>query len=216
MKKLSLFSLVLVLSVGYYVAWPMWSAYELHNAIKTKDLVSLAHKIDFPSVRASLRVAAVEKLAELHDRADSAAAGTLPTQRITKEDTRRVVDRMLEGTATPDGLLRIIGEDGPLRASVERLLRDHMDRAGEGATPIAGTGTTAAGKSSPLVRTVGTEMPKERSSYGFANIKSIRPASPFRFEIGIAKDQVATRPDIFVDFGFTGTDWKITGVRLAA
>src|SRR5258708_907035 len=103
MKKLSLFSLVLVLGLGYYVAWPAWSAYELQNAIKAKDLVTLAHKIDFPSVRASLRTAAVEKLAELRDRPDS-AAGALPIQRITKDETRRIVDRMLEGTATPDGL----------------------------------------------------------------------------------------------------------------
>jgi hypothetical protein len=64
-------------------------------------------------------------------------------------------------------------------------------------------------------RTVGAEEPKRISSYGFANIKGIRPASPFRYEIGIAKDQAATRPDFIVDFGFTGTDWKITGVRPA-
>ena len=33
--------------MGYYVAWPAWSAYELQDAIKTRDLATLARKIDF-------------------------------------------------------------------------------------------------------------------------------------------------------------------------
>jgi hypothetical protein len=203
MKKLSLLILVLVLGLGYYVAWPAWSAYELQAAIKTRDLATLARKIDFPSVRTSLRASAVEKLAELRDRPNS-PAGAITSERNSKEGTP-IVDQLLERTATPDGLLRITREEGPLRASVERLFREHMNRAGEGAAQV---------KSTPVERT-GAEEPKRTSSYGLGNIKSIRPASPFRYTIGIAKDQAATRPDIIVDFGFTGTDWKITGVRPA-
>jgi hypothetical protein len=215
MKKLPLLFLILLIGLGYYVAWPAWSAYELQNAIKAKDVVTIVRKIDFPSVRASLRPAAVQKLAEL-----SAGPRTLPTsavqaERIKQDAATRIVDRTLEGTATPDGLLRIISETGPLKASIEQLLRDHMSRVGERTTLVSGAGTAAAGKSGPVVRTVGTEEPRRQSRFGFSNIKSIWPASPFRYEIGIAKDQAATRPDILVDFGFTGTDWKITGIRQA-
>jgi hypothetical protein len=206
MKKLSLLILVLVLGMGYYIAWPAWSAYELQDAIKTRDLVALARKIDFPSVRTSLRASAVEKLAELHDRPNSLPTGAVSSERNRKDVGTPIIDQFLERAATPDSLLRIIREEGPLRTSVERLLRDHMNRAGEGAAQV---------KSTPVERTVGAEAPERTSSYGFANIKSIRPASPFRYEIGIAKDQAATRPDIIIDFGFTGTDWKITGVRPA-
>jgi hypothetical protein len=44
---------------------------------KAKDLVALARKIDFPSVRASLREAVVQKFAELRDR-----RGTLPSSTV--------------------------------------------------------------------------------------------------------------------------------------
>jgi hypothetical protein len=215
MKKLVLLLLILVLALGYYVAWPAWSAYELQSAVKAKDIETIARKIDFPSVRASLRAAAVQKLAELYDR-----PGTLPTsavlaERIKQDAATRIVDPTLEGTVTPDGLLRIIGEGGPLRASIERMLRDHMSRTGQATGPVAGAGTAAAGKRGPVVRTVGDDQPTRAASFGMANIKSIRPASPFRYEIGIAKDQAAAQADVIVDFGFTGTDWKITGVRPA-
>jgi hypothetical protein len=206
MKKLALVILVLVLGMGYYIAWPAWSAYELQDAIKTRDLATLARKIDFPSVRTSLRTSAMEKLAELHARPNSLSTSAVASERNRKDVGTPVVDQLLERTATPDGLLRISREEGPLRASIERLLRDHMNPAGEGAAQV---------KSTAAERTVGAEEPKTTSSYGLGNIKSIKPASPFRYEIGIAKDQAAARPDIIVDFGFTGTDWKITGVRLA-
>jgi DUF2939 family protein len=205
MKKLALLILVLVLGMGYYIAWPAWSAYELQDAIKKRDLATLARKIDFPSVRTSLRASAMEKLAELRDRPNS-LTNAVSSERNRKDVGTPIVDQLLERTATPDGLLRISREEGPLKASVERMLRDHMNPAGEGAAQV---------KSTPAEPTVGAEEPKRTSSYGFGNIKSIRPASPFRYEIGIAKDQAATRPDIIVDFGFTGTDWKITGVRPA-
>src|SRR5262245_1766241 len=197
--------LILVLGMGYYIAWPAWSAYELQDALKTRDLATLARKIDLPSVRTSLRASAVEKLAELHDRPNSLLS-EVSSERNRNDVGTQIVDQLLERTVTPDGLLRITREEGPLRTSVERLLRDHMNRAGEDAAQV---------KSTPVERTVGAEEPKRTSGYGFANIKSIRPASPFRYELGVAKDQAATRPDIIVDFGFTGTDWKITGVRPA-
>jgi hypothetical protein len=206
MKKLSLVILVVVLGMGYYIAWPALSAYELQNAIKTRDLVTLARKIDFPSVRASLRTFAAEKLAELRDRPNSSLAGAADGERTRKDVGTRVVDQMLEDAATPDGLLRISREDGPLRASIDRLLRDHMNRGGDSAAQVKKQPTGAHG---------GGEMPERTQRYGFGNIKSIRPASPIRYEIGIAKYQAATRPDIIVDFGFTGTDWKITGARPA-
>jgi hypothetical protein len=149
----------------------------------------------------------VEKLAELQDRPDLLQTGMVSTDRIRKDVGQRIVDRLLESTATPDGLLRLTREEGPLRSSIERLLRDHINDAGEGAAQVKSI--------TPVEHTIGAEDPKRTSTYGVGNIKSIRPASPFRYEIGIAKDQAATRPDIIVDFGFTGMDWKITGVRPA-
>src|SRR5262249_37229137 len=149
--KLALVILVLVLGMGYYIAWPAWSAYELQDAIKTRDLATLARKIDFPSVRTSLRTSAMEKLAELHARPNSLPTSAVASERNRKDVGTPVVDQLLERTATPDGLLRISREEGPLRASVERLLRDHMNPAGEGAAQV---------KSTTAERTVGAEAPK--------------------------------------------------------
>src|SRR5215475_5090712 len=145
MKKLSLLILILVLGMGYYIAWPAWSAYELQDAIKSKDLVTLARKIDFPSVRTSLRASAVEKLAELHDQPNSPLTGAVSSERNRKDVGTPIVDQLLKRAATPDGLLRITREEGPLKTSVERLLRDHMNRAEEGSAQV---------KSTPVERSV--------------------------------------------------------------
>src|SRR5262249_59244208 len=118
------------------------------------DVGELGRKFDFPSVRPSLRASAVEKLAELHERPNSPLTSPVSNERKRNDVGTPVVDQLLERTATPDGLLRITREEGPLRASVERLLRDHINSTGEGAAEVKGT---------PVEHTVGAEEPNPPS-----------------------------------------------------
>ena len=58
-------ALAIVAALGFYVAWPGWSAWQIANAIKAKDAPALDRKIDFPSVRASLKPSAEKEIGEV-------------------------------------------------------------------------------------------------------------------------------------------------------
>jgi hypothetical protein len=210
MKKLSAAILVLLL-LAFYVLWPSWSVYQIYSAVKTKDAETLARKIDFPAVRASLRNAAVEKVSELYDRPQ----GQLPSSpvlvaRIKQEAASRIVDASLARLVTADNLIRITSEGGQLKEGVERILRDHItvgDIAGR-ADPGAG-----GGKAGSVIRTIAPEGERPAPSYGLRNVKSFGMLSPLRFEIGVAKYATAKEADLTAELSFTGTDWKLTAVR---
>lgn len=53
MRKL--IAVAILALAGFYVAWPAWSGYQIRNAFLTDDVALLAHKVDFPLVRQSLR-----------------------------------------------------------------------------------------------------------------------------------------------------------------
>lgn len=58
----------------------------------------------------------------------------------------------------------------------------------------------------------GSQAPGEPRRYGMANIKSVMPTGPLSFEVGVARDAAASAPDLVVEMGFTGMDWKVTGL----
>lgn len=49
--------LLLGLLLVFYVAWPAWSIYQIYDALEKNDATTLERKIDFPSVRESLKPA---------------------------------------------------------------------------------------------------------------------------------------------------------------
>jgi Protein of unknown function (DUF2939) len=57
-------SLVAVLWVGYAV-WPLWSVYDLVNALQNRDAAALAHRVNFPAVRRSLTEQVVSRYLQL-------------------------------------------------------------------------------------------------------------------------------------------------------
>jgi hypothetical protein len=234
-RLLLLLTAVLLLGTAFFVAWPGWAAYEVYTAIQAKDAATLERKFDLPSVRASLRAAAAEKIAQLYVPAQSAPTSPVLAERLKREAVERLVANALENLVTPYSLLLLASEGGPLKASVERMLRDQMGRAdapkkvgpvttlapGQSATkPGAGSPAPAAPKRGPVVRTISSEDSKSgaaeaetEAGYGLRNLKSFSVLGPFRYEIGIAKDRKATTADVLVVLGFTGLDWKITSIK---
>jgi hypothetical protein len=203
MKKL-LPVIVIIVFAAFYVAWPTWSGYQIYEAIKTKDASTLERKIDFPSVRVSLRNAAKEKISELYV-PQTGPSSPILVERLRQEAVARVVEGSLGVLVTADNLIRVTSESGPLKDSVERMLRDQIIR-GDKITDKTGAG-------SPVVRTVSSEKPGPVPSYGLRNIKNFGMVGLFRFAIGVAKDAAASEPDVTVEMSFTGMDWKVTAVR---
>jgi hypothetical protein len=211
MKKLWAAIIVLLL-LAFYGLWPIWSVYQIYGAVKAKDAETLDRKIDFPSVRASLRSAAVQKISELYDRPQSQLPSSpVLVARLKQEAALRIVDSSLANLVTADNLIRITSEGGPLKDDVERMLRDQIMGVFE--VGRAGAGTGGAGKRNPVVRTVAPEEQRAAPSYGLGNVKSFGMNGPLRFEIGVAKLAAATEPDVTAELSFTGTDWKVTAVK---
>jgi Protein of unknown function (DUF2939) len=206
MKKLWA-AIIVVLLLAFYVLWPSWSVYQIYNAVKTKDAETLARKVDFPSVRVSLRNAAVQKISELYDRPQSQLPSSpVLVARIKQEAASRIADASLDRLVTADNLIRITSEGGQLKESVERILRDHIaGRADPGASGVS--------KGGPAIRTIAPEGERAAPSYGLRNVKSFGMLSPLRFEIGVAKYATAKDADLTAELGFTGTDWKLTAVK---
>jgi hypothetical protein len=212
MKKLSA-AIIIVLLLAFYVFWPSWSVYQIYSAVKTRDAETLARKIDFPAVRASLRDAAVEKFSEMYDRPQGQLPGSpVLVARIKHEAALRIADASLERLVTADNLLRIASEGGQLKDSVERLLHDQAIGVGE----IAGrtdSGSSGGGKRGAVIRTIAPEQDRPAPRYGLGNVKSFGMLSPLRFEIGVAKYATAPQADLTAELSFTGTDWKLTAVK---
>ena len=171
-RLLLLLTVALLLGIAFFVAWPSWAVYEIYSAIQAKDAAALERKIDLPSVRASLRSAAADKIAQLYVPTQSGPTSPVLAERLKREAVERLVGNALENVVTPYSLLLLVSEGGPLKAGVERLLRDQMGRAdapkkvgpvttlapGQAGTKSgAGSATPAAPKRGPVVRTISSE-----------------------------------------------------------
>lgn len=145
MKKL--IALILLGLLGFYVAWPAWSGYKLATALRDGDVATLASKVDFPSVRQSLRpVVAAEVEKNLARQGGGLLTGDLKQQLMPK-----MVDAVLETVVTPVNVIRIAKEGGNVGGIVEKIMMEEMGKAGGGLN-IPGLklpGTSAGGGGLP-------------------------------------------------------------------
>ena len=74
-------------------------------------------------------LAAADKIAQLYVPTQSGPTSPVLAERLKREAVERLVGNALENVVTPYSLLLLVSEGGPLKAGVERLLRDQMGRA---------------------------------------------------------------------------------------
>lgn len=233
-----------------------YSGYQIKTALDTKDAATLAGKIDFASVKESLRPAATaeaERTLKTQLSKAGSGAGVLGDE-IAKKALPKLVDASLNSIVTPENIIRIYSEGGAMQDTVSRVVADQLGKSGGipglgsiGALTGGGAGTeksgglgsvignlgkaagldtgalgglTGGGKSP--VRTVEAPKPAANSGasgeaskpgFGISNIKRFGPSGPLSMELGVAKDPTAKEADITAEMSFTGTDWKLTGLR---
>jgi Protein of unknown function (DUF2939) len=215
MRKLLYPLLIVVAVAAFWLAWPAWSAYQIRAALEAKDAEALERKIDFARVRASLRNAAADKLAQVYVPPQTGPSNPVLVERLKQEAVSRMLDGTLANLVTPGSLILLASEGGSLKESIERMLRDQMSRGGQSA-PAAGA-AAGGGKRGPVFRTIGSSEAQQAPppAYGLANIKHVAIGGPLSWEIGLAKHAAAPAAEVLVELGFTGTDWKVTAVRPA-
>lgn len=231
--------LALLAAVGFWVAWPAYSGYRINNALKGGDAAALAGKIDFDSVRASLRPTVGAEVAKRLDEvmARSGAGGAVLAGDIKTQLLPKFIDGALVALVTPESIIRIYRDGGAAKDAIGRIIAEQMGKSGGIGAVLGGGGGAAGGldklgglggligggRKSP-VRDVtdepatqpgagpATKSPASPSSYGLGNIKSFAFDGPFRMRAGVAKDAAATAPDLTAEMSFTGADWKLTGL----
>lgn len=145
MRKL--LALLILAVVGFYVVWPAWSGYRIAAALQSKDEAVLASKIDFPSVRESLRPIVASEVEKRLSQQGGAVGGALAGD-LKKQLLPRMVDGVLQTLVTPGNVIRIANESGGAAKAVEQILAEHLSKAAGGIGAIAGAlGNQGAGNS---------------------------------------------------------------------
>jgi len=231
--------LVLAL-LGFYVAWPAYTVMQLKNAIETNNVPLLAAKVDFPSVRVSLTpvVTAEAEKAVTAAIAKGGGDNAALLAQIKTQMMPKVVDLALNTIVTPESLMRIYREGSDVGKTITAIVQEKMGAGGLGALAGVLGGGGGDGKPgglndllggklgglfgrkggdaapAPAAAPVGADgKPSGQQPFGLANIKRFAMTGPAGYSIGVAKSAAATGPDVEADIAFTGSDWKIVGVR---
>ena len=184
--------LLLGLLVVFYVGWPAWSCYRIYEALEKNDATTLERKVDFPSVRDSLKPAIRAQVDKTLDRTMGDAAGQLRDGRLRQQIGPQLMESVLNKIVTPQSIASLYA----WRGDISQVLKDVKE--------IREIGTATDGE--------GISVTAKPSALRLSNIKRFAFTSPTSFEIGIAKDASGSEPDLTVQMGFRDLDWKLTGL----
>lgn len=240
MKRL--IALAVLLLAGFYVAWPAWSGYQIHKSIGVKNTGLLESKIDFPSVRTSLRPVVAAKITDGLEKfqAQAGPAGAMILSQLKGDMVPKIVESTLGSVVNAETVMRIATEGGSFKENLEKIMREQLGRSGLPTAGGSGGGATVPGlpggmggamgdllgklgKPKSPVRDVTNEQPAKpaptapdgkpaATSFSLANIKTFRVKGPLSFAVGVAKDPAAPDADVTAEMSFTGGDWKVTGL----
>ena len=140
--------LILLVGLGFYIGWPAWSGYQIKSALDAGDAATLSNKIDFVSVRQSLRPAATHYAEEMLEERLNSAGGPVAT--VIDEQTKsallpKIVDSTLDRVVTPENLIRIASQGGAVKDAVAAIVKEQMGGALGGLPGLDKLGTVKIG-----------------------------------------------------------------------
>ena len=223
---------VALLILGFYGAWPAWTGWRIRTAFETNDAALLESKVDFPSVRQSLKEPVTAEIQRQIERLarDAGPFGALLAGQIKGDVPARLAESTINTVVTPAGVLRMVREGRDMRQAIERVMIEQLGRGGadaggrrDGAGGLGGlaerigerrrAGADAPpGDKAPSAAQAGPDPEPKKRPLGLANVKSFAVDGPLGFAVGIARDPAAAEPDVTARLRFTGGDWKIVGV----
>jgi hypothetical protein len=177
-----------------YLAWPVVTALQVREAMVAGDTPTLARKIDWEALRASLRASlSPETLARLPANPDAPS----PTlwQRIKAAVAPSLAEGIVDRYVTPDNLPILLGyrrlHDGAVRPALEMQ-----------EPPTALAGTLLAGSS------------LDRFASFWTRVRRAVFLSPTRFVLEVEDKHRPGR--IYVGtFALQGWEWKLTGLTVS-
>lgn len=147
MKRIIL--LILLAGLGFYVAWPAFSAYRLNEGLKSRDAPLVSSRIDFPMLRESLRPAVHAETEKAVDEAfkSSGGLGAQLGPQLKSQFMPKIVDHALVALVTPEILIRVYSEGGTIKDSISRIVAEQSAKLGgvPGQAGIGGLGDVLSG-----------------------------------------------------------------------
>ena len=114
MKRL--IGLLIVAAAAFYVVWPAYSGYQIKTALDSHDADGLRARVDFESVRDSMRPAITAKVeTTLDNAAEKAGPASAKIYTALKSQVMpKIVEAALARAVTPETLIRIHEERGQI------------------------------------------------------------------------------------------------------
>lgn len=129
---LRLMFLVILLAGGFYVGWPAFSGYQIHQGLQTEDVAVLEERIDFENVRQSMRGPILAQVQQQVSSGGGAALQALGLQAdaIDMSKVESVVDGALNTTVTAPKLVEVYKSGQDFGAVLQTAVIEQVSRAG--------------------------------------------------------------------------------------
>lgn len=192
---------LLVLLLGFYVAWPAWSARQIAQAIEARDAAALERKIDFQRVRERakpLLSAELDRRLDQVKREGGVLGGAIAGQ-LKASLGDRLVENAIDQLFTPASIIELARRGGDFRRAIRTATQRTAGSKGTGQEAPPGSGSPPE---------AGTQPRK----LGLANIKGFRLTGPLALAIDVARKSDAAEHDVTAEMAFTDGDWKVVGL----
>jgi Protein of unknown function (DUF2939) len=177
-----------------YLAWPLFSAWQLRQAVKTRDLAALETRVDWPVLRANLRPKVMEAVRE------NAEATTGLTGILKRAVGEKLADKGIDWIVTPKNLSRILAGR---EFYAKRLQKNPPDAPQQ---PRPGTKAAEANDPGADLEDPDDPMPPRRIRWAFFE-------SPTRFRIEASHPRIPGARLVSI-LGQQGFGWKLIDVSL--
>lgn len=130
--------ILLAVFIGGWVAWPAYSAYQIYGGMKAADEGVLQRKINWDSMRTSLRpVVAIEVEKAMGNIGGKALSGAMMPQ---------IIDMAMKTVVTPKGLAQVMANGGDVSRTVSNIVSKQIGKLGGlGALTSGGGGGSNSG-----------------------------------------------------------------------
>lgn len=228
---------ILFALIAFYIAWPAVSAWQIYGAVQDKNPAVLSTKVDFPSVRESMRPVVEQRISSKIEEMKQSQSGTtaIVAGLVQGGMLSQLTGIVLKSIVTPENMIRLAHEKGSLPEKIERIIREQMGGVGgrlaQGNNGEGGSGGLisrlnksvggniiksfkpgAEQAQSEAVKKVAVPEGQSPPAVGIDNIKSFAFAGPLAFDIGFARDPSALKPDLTARMEFKEFDWQLTQV----
>lgn len=124
--------LILLLAIGFYGGWPAFNGYRIYQGLENNDPATLAAKIDFPSVRQSMRgpvLAQVDRRIEAVMK-DLGPASEVVGEQIPRDNIEKIIDGALASVVEPKRIAEIYASGGDLNGAIKDAVLEEISKMG--------------------------------------------------------------------------------------